>query len=97
MTGEGTPQRWESLFSLPSLLTRYGSNELREMDYEEAVRETIELIGNGNYSDSTLGMIEEIIDKMAQTVADILTKDKNIDDILERTEEDLIALKAKYE
>jgi hypothetical protein len=42
-------------------------------------------------------MIEEIINKMAQMAADILTTDKNIDEILERTEEDLIALKAKYE
>jgi len=72
VTGEQGPQRSESLLSLPSLLARYGEEETGEMEYEEIVKKAISLVKNGYLHDSTLKMIDEIIDKMAQVIVSII-------------------------
>ncbi|MCK5251210.1 MAG: ROK family protein, partial [Spirochaetaceae bacterium] len=72
VTGEQGPQRSESLLSLPNLLAKYGESEPKEMEYEEVVRKAISLVRNGHLLDSTLKMIDEIVDKMAQVVVGII-------------------------
>ncbi len=72
VTGEQGAQRSETLLSLPSLLARYGNEEPGEREYEEIVKKAISLVRNGYLQDSTLKMIDEIIDKMAQVIVSII-------------------------
>ncbi len=72
VSGESGAQRSEALLSLPSLLARYGEDEPGDMEYEEVVRKAIALIGNGATINSTLKMIDEVVDKMAQVIVGII-------------------------
>ena len=58
--------------SLPSLLSRYSDTETRDMDYEEVVKTAIALIRDGNLFGSTLSMIDEVINNMAQIVVNLV-------------------------
>lgn len=72
ITADNKSQRSECLLSLPSLLSRYSDAETRNMDYEEVVKTAIALIRDGDLLDSTLSMIDEVIDNMAQIVVNIV-------------------------
>jgi predicted NBD/HSP70 family sugar kinase len=72
ITADKKPQRSENLLSLPSLLSRYSNTETQNMDYEEVVKTAIALIRDGDLLDSTLSMIDEVIDHMAQIAVNLV-------------------------
>jgi len=72
VTSGDQPQRAEGFLSLPHMLSRYGDGGPGNMDYGQAVTQAIELLREGDAPDKGRRMLDELVDKMAQLVANIV-------------------------
>ena len=72
VTSDRHPQRAESFLSLPHMLSRYRSSGPGSMDYGQAVAEAIELLREGDDPDAARRMLDELVDKMAQLIVNIV-------------------------
>ena len=72
ITSAEGPRRSEQLLSLPYLLSRDGNTRPESMDHEQAVRKATELLGGGDGRGRTSATMDELIDKMAQLVVNIV-------------------------
>jgi len=72
ITSDMKPQRSEYSLSLPYLLSRYGNTETNDIDYETTVKEAIALLRDGDHSNRALNMMDEIVDKTAQMIVNIV-------------------------
>ena len=72
ITSDNKPQRSEYSLSLPYLLSRYRGKDTADMDYEDIVKEAIGLLQDGNSSGQSSNMMNEIVDKIAQIIVNII-------------------------
>lgn len=72
VTSGEQPQRAESFLSLPHMLSRYGDAGPGNLDYGQAVAKAIELLRDGSDLDKGRRMLEELLDKMAQLIVNIV-------------------------
>lgn len=72
ITSDSKPQRSEYSLSLPYLLSRYGGKDTANMEYEDIVKEAITLLRNGNSSTQSSNMMDEIVDKIAQIIVNVI-------------------------
>lgn len=72
ITGNQKSERAESRLCLKSILAQYSKEDTSNLAYEEIVGKVLRLIANDKLQNSTLLMIDQILNDMAQVIVNII-------------------------